>query len=118
MAEVCVISVYVPDMKTALDFYTNVLGFKVEKQYGAKIVSLRHNSLPFILEEKEDSPPNNGGNKGVVLALKTENIEQTVQVLKLHQVEFIVDRPTPCPPGQFISFQDPFGNILEYLQFD
>jgi len=118
MAEVCVISVYVPDMKKALDFYTNVLGFKVEKQYGAKIVSLAHKGLPFILEEKEEFITSDSSNKGVVLALKTENIEQTVRVLKQHQVEFIVDRPTPCPPGQFISFQDPFGNILEYLQFD
>ena len=52
------------------------------------------------------------------LALKTEKIEQTAQLLKQHQVEFIVEKPTPCPPGQFISFRDPFGNILEYLQFD
>ena len=37
MTQVCVIGIYVPDIQKAVDFYTNVLGFEVNKQYGPKI---------------------------------------------------------------------------------
>ncbi|MCZ8537715.1 VOC family protein [Paenisporosarcina quisquiliarum] len=119
MTQVCVIGIYVPDIQKAIDFYTTVLGFEVNKQYGPKIVTLLHGELPIVLEESEKSSFNANSNpSGVVLALKTEDINHTVNVLKEHKVDFIVDEPTQCPPGRFISFRDPFGNVLEYLQFD
>ncbi|MGE7920835.1 VOC family protein [Viridibacillus sp. NPDC093762] len=119
MSQVCVISIYVPNIKEAISFYTTILGFELNKQYGPNIVTLVHGDLPIVLEETEEftySP--DGNNTGVVLALKTEDIHQTVQTLKEHNVNFIVDEPSDCPPGKFISFRDPFGNVLEYLQFD
>ncbi|WP_396021191.1 VOC family protein [Bacillus sp. S/N-304-OC-R1] len=54
----------------------------------------------------------------MVLGLKTEDINYTVKLLKEHNVEFILEEPTKCPPGKYIRFKDPFGNVLEYLQFD
>ena len=53
-----------------------------------------------------------------MLALQTDDIFETVKSLKEKEVNFIVEDPTNCPPGKFISFSDPFGNILEYLQFE
>jgi len=118
MSEVCVISIYVPDIVKAMDFYTTVLGFKVDQKYGSKIVSLVNGELPFILEEKEQGTCDPSTKPaGVVLALKTEDIDRTVKALKEHGVAFIIDEPTDCPVGKFISFRDPFGNVLEYLQF-
>jgi lactoylglutathione lyase len=118
MSQVCVIGIYVPDIQKAIHFYTSVLGFEVNKQYGPKIVTLVHGDLPIVLEESEKSSYNvNSTTSGVVLGLKTEDIEHTVKTLKEHEVDFIVDQPTDCPPGKFISFRDPFGNVLEYLQF-
>jgi lactoylglutathione lyase len=119
MSQICVIGIYVPDIQKAIDFYTTVLGFKINKQYGPKIVTLVHGELPIVLEESEQSSYNaNTGTSGVVLGLKTENINHTVNLLKEHKVDFIIDEPTKCPPGKYISFRDPFGNVLEYLQFD
>lgn len=118
MGQVCVISIYVPDIARAIDFYENVLGFTVEKRYGEKIVMLNNGELPLILEESQISECNPESKPaGVVLALKTDNIFQTVKLLKENEVQFIVEEPTDCPPGKFISFKDPFGNVLEYIQF-
>ncbi|SFB17463.1 MULTISPECIES: VOC family protein [unclassified Bacillus (in: firmicutes)] len=119
MSQVCVIGIYVPNIQKAIDFYTTVLGFEVNKQYGPKIVTLVHGELPIVLEESENALNNlDITTRGVVLGLKTEDIHQTVKLLKEHNVDFIVGEPEVCPPGKFISFRDPFGNILEYLQFD
>lgn len=119
MTQVCVIGIYVPNLQEAIEFYTTVLGFQVNKQYGSKIVTLVHGDLPIVLEEVERSSyiPNSN-TSGVVLGLKSEDIYQTFNHLKEHQVEFLVEEPTNCPPGKFIRFLDPFGNVLEYLQFD
>ena len=116
MTQVCVISIHVPEMKKAIGFYTEVLGFEVNKEYGSKIVTLVHGGLPIVVEESENAL--NDGASGVVLTLKTDDIYQTVEALKEHNVEFILEEPTPCPPGKYISFRDPFGNVWEYLQFD
>jgi lactoylglutathione lyase len=119
MSHVCVIGIYVPNIQEAIDFYTTVLGFKVNKEYSPKIVTLVHGDLPIVLEESDMSLYlENTKPSGVVLGLKTEDINNTVDLLKEHKVDFIVDEPTKCPPGKYISFRDPFGNVLEYLQFD
>ena len=117
MSQVCVISIYVPNIEKAIEFYTTVLGFEVNKQYGPKIVTLIHGDLPLVLEESNESKSIPKDFSGVVLALKTDDIHHTVKKLKEHNVEFIADEPMDCPPGKVISFRDPFGNVLEYLQF-
>ncbi|MDW0118785.1 VOC family protein [Sporosarcina thermotolerans] len=116
MTQVCVISIYVPDMQKALGFYTGVLGFEVNKEYGSKIVTLVHGELPIVLEEMENAVFNRVSS-GVVLTLKTDDIHQSLEVLKEHDVELIIGEPADCPPGKYISFRDPFGNVWEYLQF-
>lgn len=119
MNQVCVITVYVPNINKAIDFYTNTLGFDLDERYGPNIASLVHGEVPIILEEN-DNTNYNQDNKitGVVLGLRTEDIYKTVKFLKEKEVNFIVEEPTNCPPGKYISFKDPFGNILEYLQFE
>ncbi|MGX9134073.1 VOC family protein [Rummeliibacillus sp. JY-2-4R] len=117
-SQVCVISIYVPNLNEAIDFYTNILGFKFNIQYGPKIVSLVHGDLPVVLVENENATCNRDNNiSGVVLGIKSEDIYKTVNFLKEKNVDFIVDEPSNCPPGKYISFRDPFGNILEYVQF-
>ena len=116
MTQVCVISIHVPNMQEAIQFYTTVLGFEVNKEYGPKIVTLVHGELPIVLEESEKLHQTDGAS-GVVLTLKTDDIYGTVTALKEHDVEFILEEPTACPPGKYISFRDPFGNVWEYLEF-
>lgn len=114
MAQACVISIYVKDMNEALDFYGEVLGFEVNKRYGASIVSLVHEGLPIVLEEREQQA---AGGSGIVLGLQTADIYQTSQELRDRGVELLMPEPADCPPGKYISFKDPSGNTLEYLQF-
>lgn len=118
MTQVCVIGIYVPNMKEAIQFYTNVLGFKINKEYGPKIVTLAHGELPIVVEESEQASYKSKEAGGVVLTLKTDDIFETLSNLKEHDVEFIIEEPADCPPGKYISFRDPFGNVWEYLQFD
>jgi len=115
---VCVISIYVPSLEEAINFYTNTIGFKLEKYYGPKIASLVHKDLPIILEEHEDLISNHLKTSRIVLALNTNNIYNTANALKTKGVKFIIEEPSDCPPGKYISFYDPFGNILEYIQFE
>ena len=117
--QVCVISIYVPNLDKAIDFYTNALGFERNKQYGPGIVSLVHGEIPIILEEKEDAAfAQEHKTTGVVLGLKTEDIYERLQYLKNNGVHLITEEPAECPPGKYISFRDPFGNIMEYLQYE
>ena len=117
--KICVISIYVPNLNQAIDFYTNTLGFELSKQYGPKIASLVHGELPIILEEHDHTTYNEDNKTSrVVLGLQTDDIFETVKSLKEKNVNFIIEEPTDCPPGKYISFSDPFGNILEYLQFE
>ncbi|MDN4606153.1 VOC family protein [Sporosarcina highlanderae] len=117
MTQVCVISIYVPDMQKAVEFYTGVLEFEVNKEYGTKIVTLVHRGLPIVLEEMENAGYHEMSS-GVVLTLKTDDIHQSLALLKEHEVELVIGEPADCPPGKYISFRDPFGNVWEYLQFN
>ncbi|WP_077618227.1 VOC family protein [Bacillus sinesaloumensis] len=114
--QVCVISIYVPNLKEAIEFYTTTLGFELNKQYGPKIASLVHGDLPLVLEENEIATSNHVSS-GVVLGLHTKDIYEKATFLKQKGVNLIVAEPTNCPPGKYISFRDPFGNIVEYIQF-
>lgn len=119
MNQVCVISIYVPNLNEAIDFYTNTLGFELNKQYGPKIASLVNGVVPIILEENDNTTYNQDNKTSrVVLGIQTNNIYETVNFLKERDVNFLIGEPTDCPAGKYISFSDPFGNILEYLQFE
>ena len=115
--QICVVSIYVPNLQQAIEFYTSTLNFEVNQYYGEKIVSLQNGNLPFILEEKQGALSTDIKPFSIVLALQTKNNEETLAHLKSKNVQFIVNKATDCPPGKFISFVDPFGNIIEYLQF-
>lgn len=115
MTQVCAISIYVPNVEKAIEFYTNVLGFEVNKQYGPKLFTLVHGELPIVIEESEIAT-DNASTSGVVLTLKTDDIHQSLAVLKEHNVELIIGEPADCPPGKYIIFRDPFGNVWEYMQ--
>ena len=118
MSQICVVGIYVPDLKKAVAFYRDVLGFEVEKEYGDSIVSLKNGDLPLILEQSDEAEvKTENGVSGVVLAISTTDIDKTLQDLIRMGVEVLTDEPMDCPPGKFIRFKDPFGNTLEYLQF-
>lgn len=113
------ISIYVPNIEEALDFYTNTLGFALSKRYGPKIASLVHGELPIVLEENDNAIYKDDLRiTGVGIGIQTDDIYETVQFLKEKEVNFLVAEPADCPPGKYISITDPFGNIIDFLQYD
>ncbi|MFC4410912.1 VOC family protein [Chungangia koreensis] len=118
MSQICVVGIYVPELEKAIAFYRDILGFEVEKEYGKTIVSLKHGDLPLILEQSNEAKiKSENGVSGVVLTFSTTDINETLQYLNSKDVDVLSTEPEDCPPGKFIRFKDPFGNILEYLQF-
>ncbi|WP_273852744.1 VOC family protein [Guptibacillus spartinae] len=110
---VCVITVKVSNMKESLAFYTEVLDFKVSKEYGPTIVSLQHDSLPIVLEEGLQNSEKNS----VLIAIQSSDIHRDFQRLKEKRVPILSEEPKPCPPGLYFVIEDPSGNQIEILQF-
>jgi lactoylglutathione lyase len=112
---VCVITVKVKNMEEAIDFYTNVLGFKVSKQYGEKIVSLVHDHIPIVLEETEHVE--SGSQQNVLFGLQSDDLDKDMEYLHSKEVTFLFDEPKPCPPGRYTVIVDTSGNQIELLEF-
>jgi lactoylglutathione lyase len=113
--KVCVLTIKVENLQAAIEFYTNVLDFKVSKYYGEKIVSLQHEEVPIVLEEAECELV--GNRQGVLLGLLSTDIEQDYSDLKAKGVKVLFDEPKPCPPGRYFVIEDPSGNEIELVQF-
>ncbi|MCA0990436.1 VOC family protein [Pseudalkalibacillus hwajinpoensis] len=110
---VCVITIKVSNMKESLAFYTEILDFKISKEYGPNIVSLQHESIPIVLEEEFQETVKNS----VLIAIQSDNIHQDFQWFKDKEVSILSEEPEPCPPGLFFVIEDPSGNRIEILQF-
>jgi lactoylglutathione lyase len=112
--KVCVLTIKVQDMKSALEFYTKVLDFEISKEYGEKIVSLVHKEIPIVLEESDS---NYASSNQVLPAILSENLDEDMAQLKSKGAKFLFDEPRPCPPGRFSVLEDPSGNQLELIEF-
>ena len=110
---VCVITVKVSNMKESLAFYTEVLNFKISKEYGPNIVSLQHDSIPIVLEEESLASQKNS----VQIAIQSSDIHRDFQRFKEKRVPILSEEPKPCPPGLYFVIEDPSGNQIEILQF-
>ncbi|MFD1738736.1 VOC family protein [Bacillus salitolerans] len=113
--KVCVLTVKVLDLNEAIDFYTNRLDFEVSKYYGEKIVSLKHNEIPIVLEE--DHIESGGAGKTVLLGILSHDIEKDFAKLKEKGVKLVFEEPKPCPPGRYFIIEDPSGNQIEIVEF-
>ncbi|GAA0323931.1 hypothetical protein GCM10008967_13090 [Bacillus carboniphilus] len=113
--EMCVLTVKVANIKESIQFYTEVLGFEVNKHYGDCIVSLNHKEIPIVLEEAPDvelQPKQN-----VLPGFVSSNLDQDIEVLRSKGVKILFDEPRPCPPGRYTVIEDPTGNQIELLEF-
>lgn len=110
---VCVITIKVSNMKESLAFYTEVLGFKISKEYGPNIVSLQHDSIAIVLEEESLK----SGKNSVLIAIQSNDIHRDFQRFKEKRVPILSEEPKPCPPGLYFVIEDPSGNQVEILQF-
>lgn len=118
MPQVCVISINVTDMKVAKQFYCEKLGFEISKEYDETLVSLKHEGVALLLYQvQEPATTVYERNAQIVIGIETKDIKQAMQLYQEQGIEFIYDSPKPCPPGCYNAFYDPFGNVIELLEF-
>ncbi|WP_226658061.1 VOC family protein [Pseudalkalibacillus hwajinpoensis] len=110
---VCVLTIKVSNMKESLAFYTEVLDFKISKEYGPNIVSLQHESIPIVLEKESQESEKNS----VLIAIQSNDIHKDFHRFKEKRVPILSEEPKPCPPGLYFVIEDPSGNQIEILQF-
>lgn len=112
--KICVITVKVENIQDAVQFYTEVLAFKVSEQYGDNIVSLEHEGVPIVLEKGES---NKEAPSSVLLGILSHDIEKDFANLKEKGASILFDEPQPCPPGRYFVLEDPSGNQIEIVEF-
>jgi lactoylglutathione lyase len=118
MAKIAAISIYVTDLDAAAKFYSEVLGFKVQRKIPPYIIQLEHDGVDVVLCQAEK--PARGEYpqaSATVLGIATANLKQSVERLKASKAEVLHDQPQEFPGGHFVAFRDPAGNVLELLEF-
>ena len=119
MTSFCVIGIYVHDIDKALEFYRDILGFKVESTYDdGCIVQLAHEGPTVILEKVDKpNPAKYPVTSQIVLGIETDNIDNSYAELKTKSVDFVQESPQPFVAGRFAAMRDPSGNLVELLEF-
>lgn len=118
MPNISVISINVADMTTAIDFYCNKLGFEISTQYDDNLVSLKHEPIPIILCQVEFSTQVQYPRESqVVIGLQVENLTASIQQYKQLGIQVLFDVPREFPPGIYSAIEDPFGNVIELLEY-
>lgn len=118
MPQICVISINITDMEVAKEFYCGKLGFEVSETYSDSIVQLEHAGTPLILNKVDRNTTVQYPEEAqVVIGLQTDDLIQTIVEYKSKGIEVIHDTPQPCPPGSYSAIRDPFGNVIELLEF-
>lgn len=118
MPNICVVSVNVADMETARRFYCGILGFEISKVYSEEIISLKHEGIALILQKAERNTEVDYPHEAqVIIGLQTDDVRSDIAKYRSQGVQVIFDTPKPCPPGLYSAIRDPFGNVIELLEF-
>lgn len=112
---------FVHDVETAVGFYTGVLGFKVEKQFGAMAIVSKDGFTLWLTGPESSAarpmpdgqqPQPGGWNRFVI---EVSDLSEFVTTLKAQGVSFRNDI-VKGPGGQQILCEDPSGNVIELFQ--
>jgi len=106
-------------MDGAIDFYTDVLGFSIASRASYPFaVVLEQDGLTFLLAKCDQSAVIDYPHVAQTLInIETTDLVATLEDLKAKGVDLIHSEPQPCPPGLYAAVRDPFGNVLEFLQY-
>jgi catechol 2,3-dioxygenase-like lactoylglutathione lyase family enzyme len=116
---ICVVQINVPDMDRAIEFYTDVLGFSIASRASYPFaVVLEQDAFTFLLAKCERSATIDYPDVAQTLInIQTADLVASIDEMKAKGVDLIHTEPQPCPPGLYAAFRDPFGNVLELLQY-
>jgi catechol 2,3-dioxygenase-like lactoylglutathione lyase family enzyme len=116
---ICVVQINVPDIDRAIDFYTDVLGFSVKSRASYPFaVVLEQDAFTFLLAKCDTSATIDYPHVAQTLInIETPDLAAALDDLKAKGVDLIHSEPQPCPPGLYAAFRDPFGNVMELLEY-
>lgn len=119
MPKICVIQFNVSDMDRAIVFYTNVLGFEVKnRDHYPDLVLLGHDGPSVLLCQVERATRIDYPHEAQTLInIEVEDLRKTMSELENKGVDFIHTEPQQCPAGIYAAIRDPFGNVMELLEF-
>lgn len=112
----------VDDVEKSIAFYTSLLGFSLEQQFGPAMAILKHDDLqlwiagPMASASKpmpDGSKPEPGGWCRIVVTV--DDIHAKVAQLRQEDVRFRND-VLEGPGGQQVLCEDPSGNVVELFQ--
>jgi len=113
---------FVRDVDAGVAFYTGLLDFKLEQQFGPNMAILQRGDLTLWLAGPNASaarpmpdgrrPEPGGWNRFV---LEVADLDSVVANLRARQVAFR-NEVVSGPGGKQILCEDPFGNVVELFQ--
>ncbi|MCL6452167.1 MAG: VOC family protein [Alicyclobacillus sp.] len=119
MPQIRLINIYVSDLERARKWYCDVLGFEIAQDLPPLAMELRHDGITLLLHKAERSARNQFWTDSMItLALATDDIRRDIERFRTMGVEILHDEPQFSPFGDWIAFNDPFGNVLELVQFN
>ena len=119
------VAIIAKDLEESINFYTKILGFEliareVIDHQKIKNAILRAAGDSFVVELvqfTDDREYYYGDGMFEVLALKVDDIFETVKMLKAQGIEFLLDEPVQMAPDDFFTFfRGPAGEKLEIIQ--
>jgi lactoylglutathione lyase len=115
MSKIASVSIYVSDLDAATEFYTSVLGFRVQEKHPG-VVQLDSEGAALVLCEGPKAAKR-AYPAGVIVGLPVADLAKRLRELKKRGVELVHEEPQPFPAGRFAALYDPSGNAVELLQF-
>jgi lactoylglutathione lyase len=120
MPNICMACIYVKDLDEAIAWYRDVLGFCVSQEHYhyPVAVDLEQDGLRLLLHRAERSTDVEFGmDSCITLGLRTPDIRDSIAQLKTRGAALIHEEPQQFPAGEWFAVRDPFGNVLELIQF-
>lgn len=112
------VKIKVTDMEQAIEFYSGVLGFRVDSmQHYSGWVRLSNETVPLWLQQASLRGPDEQPQAVRTGAgFQARDLAKTIRALESRGVEFLYDSPRKVGVGISTHFRDPFGNLLYYLE--
>lgn len=109
------VQINVTNIDSALDFYTNKIGFEIDSK-SSKMAKLKNDGIALILNQvSQQRNIKYGEESQTILVLQTNNLDSVVNGFKEEGIHFIEEK-TENGVGFSAKFEDPFGNIHSILE--
>jgi catechol 2,3-dioxygenase-like lactoylglutathione lyase family enzyme len=116
--QLAVVSLWAEDVPATVHFYRQVVGLPLLAHHDhPPALELRPGEYLAILEGQPAFAREPGGSRFPVLAFAVRDLDEAVQHLQRHDIELVQGIETGAA-GRWIRFDDPAGNLIEFVQFD